>query len=280
MISDDSPTTGHVPLLVLTLAKATDRQVAFTKHAKKIGLAFDFVYGTDARETPGDQLIAAIDENAILANKGRRLSSGEIACAISHREIFRQVIAHAWAGALIFEDDVTIESSIHQLIVDIRDAARVGSIGNEVIYLGGREGFEEARIALSLRSRLRWKSGIKIRRILRTEHAIQRTCGYFISRGACETLIDREHTIVDVADAWEMRLRNGTLSSLWMTLPPIVSHPQDLHDSLIQGDRLALITASERQTRLDWSLRRTGTWRACIKFLRRTVYFPLLRIVG
>jgi glycosyl transferase family 25 len=280
MISDDSPTRGHVPLLVLTLAKATDRQRAFTEHAQKIGLVFDFVYGTDAREAPGDQLIAAIDENAILANKGRRLSPGEIACAISHREMFRQVITHGWAGALIFEDDVTIEPSIHQFILDIRNAAHAGSIRSEVIYLGGREGFEEARIALSLRSRLRWKSGIRIRKVLRTEHAIQRTCGYFISRGACKALIEREHTIVDVADAWEMRLRNGTLSSLWMTLPPIVRHPQDLHDSLIQRDRLALIVASERQTRLRGSLRHTDTWRACVRLLRRTVYFPLLRILG
>lgn len=278
MSAGDSTTMCHVPLLVLTLARSEARQKIFAEHARDVGLVFDFVYGVDAREVPIDRLTGAIDQKALLSNMGRLLSPGEIACAISHREIFLQVIARGWAGALILEDDVLTEPGIQEFIADIRVAASAGNIQNEVIYLGGRQGFEEARIALSMRSRLRWKTKLKIRRIIRTEHAIQRTCGYFISRRACEELLEREPKVVNVADAWEARIRNGTFGSLWMTLPPIVQHPLDLRGSLIEKERLAL--EHEARARLHWSLPHTNAWRACVRLIRRTIYFPLLRIIG
>ena len=278
MKANTKSSTDPIPVFVLTLHRSQDRQTAFSRHADSIGLDFVFVHGTDAKELDQCQLDSAIDPASILANKHRPLTPGEIACAMSHRTIYQQVLGHGHAGALILEDDVEVTKDITAFIDELRHAAASRLIGDEVIYLGGREGFEDCRIALSLWSRLPWGTQFVARRVLRSEHGIQRTCGYFISRRACEILLDRERRIVDVADAWERRIRSRILQSLWMTLTPMVHHPHDLSASLIETDRALLLQSHRSRTGERHPFARTQAWQACIKLLRRTLYFPLLRI--
>ncbi|WP_156896362.1 glycosyltransferase family 25 protein [Aestuariibacter salexigens] len=93
---------------VLTLKDATDRQQS-VKQALQ-GLDFTFFYGTDKRNMSMQQVI---DEGVYDDTRHRQLKRthrsmmlGEIACALSHRNMWQDMVENGYQRVMIFEDDV------------------------------------------------------------------------------------------------------------------------------------------------------------------------------
>lgn len=91
-------------IFVLSLPDAADRRRAFARRAEGAPFGWRFF---DALRAPAEGL--SIDERAILKNKGRPLTPGEIGCYASHFAIWRLMIAHDIPQAIVLEDDVIVD---------------------------------------------------------------------------------------------------------------------------------------------------------------------------
>lgn len=95
-------------IYVLTLHRATDRQ-ANIKNVLS-GLDWSFFYGCDKQELNMQQVVAEKVYDDALHRKTKRtarsMSLGEIACSISHKRIYQDMLTNGYKNALILEDDV------------------------------------------------------------------------------------------------------------------------------------------------------------------------------
>lgn len=91
-------------IFVVSLADAAERRDAFRERAGVTTLAWSFF---DALRSPTEGL--DIDEAALLRNKGRALTQGEIGCYASHFAIWRQMIARGVRQAIVLEDDTMVD---------------------------------------------------------------------------------------------------------------------------------------------------------------------------
>jgi len=95
-------------IYILTLKRAKDRQDRVEKELA--GLDYEFFYGVDKHHLD----IKRVTEDGIYDDSGhkalkrthRSMNIGEIACALSHRAIYQDVIDQGHRRALILEDDV------------------------------------------------------------------------------------------------------------------------------------------------------------------------------
>lgn len=98
-------------IFVVSLATASDRRAAFADRAATAGLSWRFFDACTARPEN-----LAIDEQAVLANKGRALTRGEIGCYASHYSIWRQMIDRGVAQAIVLEDDTIVDWAYLRLL--------------------------------------------------------------------------------------------------------------------------------------------------------------------
>lgn len=107
-------------VFVLTVPRFKDRQEKVKQRLQEI--SFEFFYGVDKND---------LDENAISRNYSYQkknslavrqifppLNKGEIACALSHRNIYQAMVDNGWKRVLIFEDDVVPDFNTLPLLTD------------------------------------------------------------------------------------------------------------------------------------------------------------------
>jgi glycosyl transferase, family 25 len=105
------------PLFVISLAGAARRARMEEQLARWNGqwCFFDAINGEALTEK---DLADLYDENKTIRNTGRPLSSGEIACALSHASVYRRMIADGIDRALILEDDVVLHDRFFEFPYD------------------------------------------------------------------------------------------------------------------------------------------------------------------
>lgn len=95
-------------IYVLTLEGAIDRQGPLVEILK--GLNWDFFYGVNKQNLSYQEVVKQghYDDQRHRETKRthRSMSLGEIACAMSHRNICQDIVANNYRRALILEDDV------------------------------------------------------------------------------------------------------------------------------------------------------------------------------
>lgn len=94
-------------IYVITLARATERQ----KNVKRFfeGVDFDFFYGIDKMNLNMEDLINTKVYDPEKAKKlhrnNKEMFLGQIACSLSHRELYKEILQKGYKKVLIMEDD-------------------------------------------------------------------------------------------------------------------------------------------------------------------------------
>ncbi len=95
-------------IFVVSIPRFTERQVKLRQ--RLMGLPFDFFWGTDKLQLNLEKAKqqAVYDEVTTkqLQRQGKPLNLGELACSLSHRMVYEEMIKHNWNKVLILEDDV------------------------------------------------------------------------------------------------------------------------------------------------------------------------------
>lgn len=104
------------PIYVLTLPDAERRRALLIRSLFSMKLEHEIVFGIDGRQGLPNQWESEVDRSAASKTMGRYLSEGELACALSHREIYRKILLREQPGAIIFEDDAIIDTQFSTFV--------------------------------------------------------------------------------------------------------------------------------------------------------------------
>jgi len=122
-------------IFVVTLPRFTDRQQRMNEYLK--GLNFEYFYGADKLELNYEDAKSngTYDEARAksLQRQGKALNLGEIACSLSHRNIYSAMIKEGWQRVLILEDDAL---PLYDRLDLLNDSIKELPANWELVYLG------------------------------------------------------------------------------------------------------------------------------------------------
>ena len=122
-------------ILVVSVPRFKERQETVQHHLQ--GLPFDFFWGVDKLQLNYEEAKTNGTYDAVkakqLQRQGKVLNLGEIACSLSHRNLYATMIEQGWERVLILEDDVV---PLIENMDDLPDALKELPDNWELAYLG------------------------------------------------------------------------------------------------------------------------------------------------
>jgi glycosyl transferase family 25 len=98
-------------IYVITLQRAADRQLMLKQELD--GLNYTFMYGMDKNDLCYEDMLQKKVYDPVLAKQhhlvGKEMRVAEIACSISHRMVYEDVVKNKYNKVLILEDDVVVD---------------------------------------------------------------------------------------------------------------------------------------------------------------------------
>lgn len=96
-------------IFVVSIERATDRHAQVRQQLE--GLSFNFFFGTDKQTMDWENIktgAVVYDEARTKKNNrvGKGMNAGEVACALSHRQLYQHIVEQNYQRVLILEDDV------------------------------------------------------------------------------------------------------------------------------------------------------------------------------
>ncbi len=108
-------------IFVVTIRRATERQQHVTERLQ--GLQFEFFYGVDKQEHSMEELktdgLYSEHKAKAFHRYDKPMSHGEVACALSHRNLWQLIVEQKYERVLVFEDDVVPDENMFRFIPDI-----------------------------------------------------------------------------------------------------------------------------------------------------------------
>jgi glycosyl transferase family 25 len=232
-------------IYVISVEAATDRRQKFETNFA--GLEFDFFFGADKSKFNIDDVIADGTYDEKLARMHHRyhkaMKHGEIACSISHRMVFEDMLKNNYQRALIFEDDAlpdtvklnSIPLIIEQLPPDCEMLmwgwSKNGNSNMGTMIKQGLYQIQRRAGKLNMKSDMirnlyakPFSSHLKKAGFHDYAHA------YGITRSAAEKLVALQTPVQYIADNLLAHAATRNIIKAYIAFPPII-----LHDNLPDG---------------------------------------------
>lgn len=103
-------------IIVLTLPGAIERQTSISRQMKSLGLNFRFFYGVYGKDLSEEEKKEVFDRDKSLKTIGYEMSVNEIACALGHYRIYKEMSAHKIPEAVVIEDDAVLHEDLPNVV--------------------------------------------------------------------------------------------------------------------------------------------------------------------
>jgi glycosyl transferase, family 25 len=208
-------------IYVLSLERSIERRARIAAALSGLGLPFQFFDAVDAR-LGLDAHAAQVDRPGILRRMRRSLSEGEIACALSHAAIYRDMIDAEHPHAIILEDDAILTPAFGRTVA----SGALEATGIDLIMFHHRS----ARVYRRPLDR-RLPSGVRLFRLVKSATT---TTGYYLTRRAALRLREASLPVSHTAD-WPIDLSEfgGAVCQ-----PRLVEHPPEPASSTLAAGRI------------------------------------------
>lgn len=199
---------------VINLDKDIARRNYIEEHFKELGVRdYKIIQAVDGRSLSESDLARFYDEKLAIEKYGRKLFPGEIGCALSHLNCYKEIIEQNLPGAFIFEDDVRLYDSAKILMEQIEfkflHEKTIPAV-NIVLLSGAKYVWKHKKLAyLSL--------GCNLHRV----HKASCAHGYFVTKEAVVKLLDYYSPIFTPVDIWE-RVSKATAIKIYTCKPECV----------------------------------------------------------
>jgi glycosyl transferase family 25 len=217
---------------VVSLLDQKKRRRLVVDEVKKYNLEFEFFEAVDGKQLGQDVLDAHFDAPRNEKYFKRTLSMGEIACYLSHLELWKRVAQGDDDYALILEDDFEFLSDPTPFLCQLADK----NITDVMIKIDGTPKRQKLRIVEQLNNTA----------LVLTDVIPARTTGYLIGRNAAKALYKSRKTFFrtidnDIKHHWEF------------DVPVLVAIPQLVHE---RDDNSSGLDASRKAHRSGGAFRR------------------------
>jgi glycosyl transferase family 25 len=232
-----------IPIFIISLQHATQKQEQVSKHMQNLGIQFEFVWGVDGRLLSEEELQKVFDKKKSYdyykwyRNRtgvaGVELSRGEIGCVLARRKVFQKVVDENIEQAIVLEDDVLVTEDFLSIIEKIVTSLKFNSLGKNLVIkldntLRVNHGYYK-KIRGFLNDFLR---PVQIRidkelAIVKTPMAFGGAQGYYIDNAAARTMLSLNYPIF-ISDAWNYYARFVTVRALNKNIAPCRIESSDI----------------------------------------------------
>lgn len=188
-------------VFLINLEKNKERLAYMQAQLERLGVAFERIPAVYGKELSRKELCRKFSAFRSYCATGVRLTLGEVGCALSHIKIYRRMIEENLSYALIFEDDIIIDSSLN---VKLQEIERFINPQKAQVVLLSALGFD----------------GGNTPGILKNDKAMC-TDGYVITLPAAKKICYTNHPVVLTADSWR-RWEKRFGVEIYCCWPPVV----------------------------------------------------------
>ncbi len=174
---------NNVPIFIINLKKDTEKKEHMLQLCKRHGLDCQFIDAVYGKEVDENKLAKVYDKKRTLSEMGRELTAGEIGCTLSHKYIYQKMVDEHIEKAIIFEDDVIFDQSIHEVLSSMDNFPDDWEVTLLIYY---RILPSLNRYCVSLRDRIPVSKHFKTIRFIDLMHS---TAGYAINLSGAERLL-------------------------------------------------------------------------------------------
>ena len=171
-------------VFLINLDKNTDRLAYMTSRLNELHIPFERIPAVYGAMLKKDELHKSFAAFRSFLCEGRRVTKGEIGCALSHCEVYRRIIDENLPCALVLEDDVALGDELPRVLHDVEQFCKADT--PQAVLLSAH-GIEEPR---------RKQSGIE--RI----GSGMCTDAYVITNAGARLVLHSNFPMVAVADRW------------------------------------------------------------------------------
>jgi glycosyl transferase family 25 len=267
---------GVVPVAIISLRDGENRRSRLLAAGLPMEWVEDFFPATDLRTGGRVRIDELSDPNRVVLRYRRRLSPGEVGCALSHKAVYTSFLASRCPLALVLEDDSIPEvgflERVTSLAAELMSPAESGK--SFVCNVGLPKSYTQGHVVRPVRLDSR-KNGTtnQILEHLDPRFDLWRANAYFISRRAAEDILGDEPRVDVVADDWSARRRRGTVKHLLLTEDAVFAQDGETQSTIDLGrlnQQRAMSSALKRQRlfldrALDLALRKFDFATAIIK---------------
>ena len=198
---------------VINLARSPERRASITAQLTKYDVDFEIVEAVDGRELDMEDaaVIASIAPSFLSADWFRPT---HVACAMSHLNVHRKMLADGLDHALVLEDDVIVPADVSS----VADVVAASMTGAEIALLN----FDSPNVCMMSRRDARELPGS--RQLVQPVDISQLVSGaaYVITREACERMTKQALPIRAKADDWDRHCREGRFDNVRCVVPMVV----------------------------------------------------------
>jgi len=192
-------------IFILTLNDAFKRRKALLASLDKMGLLYELWYGIDGRTGLLPEYERLIDRVATKENLGRVMADAEYACALSHNQIYQEIITRGLHGAIVLEDDVCLDDEFFSLVQCLREQPC------ELLFLGHNKGrFLRKKVVLLKSNHLAYKVVM----------APYGAFGYYLTLSAARKFVQKSKKLSGPAD-WPCDITSLDCRAI---MPRVVKH--------------------------------------------------------
>ncbi len=196
-------------IFVINLPEDNLRRIAIEKQLQSLGLDFEIFPAIRGKNLSAEETTKHYDAKWFIRHLGRPATPGEIGCALSHIEIYRQIKAQNISHALILEDDAWLNPNLPELLNAIDE----------------KYSPEQKNVFL-----LTWFSAISQHNIqtLWSNYHVAKvksaycTHGYVVSNAAADALINALYPVIHAADCWGW-LRRHRIVNIFAVFPTCIT---------------------------------------------------------
>jgi glycosyl transferase family 25 len=232
-----------IPVFVITLPHATQKQMQMRDRLQSLNIPFEFVEGVDGRLLSEEELQKVFDKEKSynhykwyrnrIGSAGIELSRGEIGCVLARRKIFQKMINENIDRAIVLEDDVFVTEDFLPVVEKIIVCLNYNSVGKNLVIKLDNTISNYNGICIKLKKFLiHFLRPIQLR--IDKELAIVKTAmnfggaqGYYIDNVAASTMLNLNYPIF-VSDEWNYYARFITVRALNKVIAPVKNMGSDI----------------------------------------------------
>ena len=239
---------NNIPIFIINLRKSIDRKEHMQQLCKQHALDCQFIDAVYGKELDEEELATVYDKSRALVEFGRELTVGEIGVALSQKKIYQKMVDENIEKAIILEDDVTFDNSIHELLGSIENFPKDWEC---TLLFYHRIHPSLNRYCVSLRNRISVSKNLKIVRFI---DLMDGAAGYVINlSGAKKLLSSLEKGIYKPIDNYTGDEYHINLYGLYPQVVHI-DHALGLNSTLAE-DRKEMWSSSKQRAEKPDSLR-------------------------
>lgn len=229
--------TAIPPVLVISLTRSAERREHMARQLGDLGLLWEFVDGVDGSALAREELRSAAGAAALEVRPalGRRLTPGEIGCALSHQRCYRRILEKELRMAFVLEDDVDVPPAF----VEVAEAILRFPPGWELVLFA----HHSARNGTSKGAETTWRGAAvhPRHRVARVAEFAMGAMAYLLTSEGARKLLDHGTPVRMPADWVTGYAPSAGVRSCAVTPPVItphtaVSHPTTLPGRDVEGD--------------------------------------------